>query len=272
MPSDNELMKMMTPEANEVTDWARKISLELKHSTITSSHLFLGILRHDGNFAVEILSAMGFDTNDLYRAVRNELIISKKDEAKHFDPNTTKEGIIFNPTIVDVFKQAIAEAQTYNSPNSATIDPLYLLFGILHNKESEISHMLHDSEITYEEVKKFFENWMKDNDMDFGITRNENVWEERDRRGPMGGGSHKSKNKKRQALEAFGENLVLKAKEGKIDPIIGRDREIERAWQALARKKKNNVIFTGDSGCVVSDTKIKIRKISDKGNHTTQIK
>jgi ATP-dependent Clp protease ATP-binding subunit ClpC len=72
---------------------------------------------------------------------------------------------------------------------------------------------------------------------------------------------------KTPVLDSFSRDLTKLAEEGKIDPIIGRDKEIERVSQILSRKKKSNAILIGEPGCVDGDTKIKVRKISDLGSH-----
>ena len=69
------------------------------------------------------------------------------------------------------------------------------------------------------------------------------------------------------ALSQFSHNLTAKAAEGKIDPAFGREKEIERVCQILSRRKKSSCILLGDAGCVVADTEISVRKISDYGNH-----
>jgi ATP-dependent Clp protease ATP-binding subunit ClpC len=72
-----------------------------------------------------------------------------------------------------------------------------------------------------------------------------------------------SKSNETPILDNFSIDVTKRASEGKIDPVIGRDESIQRVAQILARKKKNNPIIIGDPGCVLGDTKIKVKKISD---------
>lgn len=85
------------------------------------------------------------------------------------------------------------------------------------------------------------------------------------------GGSDKpkreTKDSKTPVLDSFGRDLSKMVEEGKIDPIIGRDKEIERVSQILSRRKKNNPILIGEPGCVDGDTLITVRKTSDDIGH-----
>jgi ATP-dependent Clp protease ATP-binding subunit ClpC len=75
------------------------------------------------------------------------------------------------------------------------------------------------------------------------------------------------KNSKTPVLDSFSKDLTKLAEEGKIEPIIGREKEILRVSQILSRKKKSNPILIGEPGCVDGDTLITVRKISDEGSH-----
>lgn len=81
-----------------------------------------------------------------------------------------------------------------------------------------------------------------------------------------------SKDSKTPVLDSFGRDLTKMAEEGKIDAIIGRDKEIERVSQILSRRKKNNPILIGEPGCVDAETLITVKKISDSGKHNIIIK
>jgi ATP-dependent Clp protease ATP-binding subunit ClpC len=80
------------------------------------------------------------------------------------------------------------------------------------------------------------------------------------------------KSSKTPVLDTFSRDLTKIAQEGRIDPIIGRDKEIERVSQILSRRKKNNPILIGEPGCVDSETLITIRKVSETTGHQVVIK
>ena len=89
--------------------------------------------------------------------------------------------------------------------------------------------------------------------------------------------SEKSKNKntegksKTPVLDNFSRDLIKLAEEGKLDPIVGRENEINRIAQILSRRKKNNPIILGEPGCVLGDTWIEVEKISDVNSHNIEI-
>lgn len=88
---------------------------------------------------------------------------------------------------------------------------------------------------------------------------------------PMDNDSSKPKQKATSgstpALDNFSRDLLKLAEEGKLDPVVGREKEILRIAQILSRRKKNNPIILGEPGCVLSDTIIEVEKISNENNH-----
>lgn len=88
--------------------------------------------------------------------------------------------------------------------------------------------------------------------------------------------SQKSKNKnvedktKTPVLDNFSRDLIKLAEEGKLDPVVGRENEINRIAQILSRRKKNNPIILGEPGCVLGDTWIEIEKVSDADSHNIE--
>jgi len=86
-----------------------------------------------------------------------------------------------------------------------------------------------------------------------------------------GGKKNKSEDQSNTpVLDNFSRNLIKLAEEGKLDPVIGRDREISRIAQILSRRKKNNPIIIGEPGCVLADTVIEIEKVSDINTHNIE--
>jgi len=81
----------------------------------------------------------------------------------------------------------------------------------------------------------------------------------------------KPENGQTPVLDNFSRDLIKLAEEGKLDPVIGREREINRIAQILSRRKKNNPIIIGEPGCVLEDTIIEIEKVSDIDSHNFEI-
>ena len=84
-------------------------------------------------------------------------------------------------------------------------------------------------------------------------------------------GSDKSKDGSTPVLDNFSKDLIKMAEQGKLDPVIGRDNEINRIAQILSRRKKNNPIIIGEPGCVLGDTFIEVEKVSDVNSHNIEI-
>jgi ATP-dependent Clp protease ATP-binding subunit ClpC len=89
-------------------------------------------------------------------------------------------------------------------------------------------------------------------------------------------GSEKSKKQsegssKTPVLDNFSRDLIKLAEEGKLDPVVGRENEINRIAQILSRRKKNNPIILGEPGCVLGDTWIEVEKISDSDTHNIEV-
>jgi ATP-dependent Clp protease ATP-binding subunit ClpC len=85
------------------------------------------------------------------------------------------------------------------------------------------------------------------------------------------GGKGKKVDSSTPVLDNFSRDLIKLAEEGKLDPVIGRDREINRIAQILSRRKKNNPIIIGEPGCVLENTIIEIEKVSDIDSHNFEI-
>ena len=84
-------------------------------------------------------------------------------------------------------------------------------------------------------------------------------------------GSEKTKDGATPVLDNFSKDLIKMAEQGKLDPVIGRENEINRIAQILSRRKKNNPIIIGEPGCVLGETYIEIEKISDVNTHNIEI-
>jgi ATP-dependent Clp protease ATP-binding subunit ClpA len=83
-------------------------------------------------------------------------------------------------------------------------------------------------------------------------------------------GSEKSKDGATPVLDNFSKDLIKMAEQGKLDPVIGRENEINRIAQILSRRKKNNPIIIGEPGCVLGETYIEIEKISEANTHNIE--
>jgi len=214
----------------EISACARQIAETHKQSCISSTHFFMAILTHKTNFACEILETVGIDIEDLLEDIKVTL---EPDDAPATDE------FIFTPSV----KQAFVEAEKeMNESKWDYIDSIHLLLGLLKSSDSEIKDILDSQELSYEEVKNSFTEYEKVDRTADGYTFNS-------QQGANSTQQRPKTNTKTPALNEFGRNLTQLARENKLDPVIGRDNEIKRIWRILARRKKNNVLLAGTSGC-----------------------
>jgi ATP-dependent Clp protease ATP-binding subunit ClpC len=135
----------------------------------------------------------------------------------------------------------------------------HLMLSILRDKEIDCVKVLNNQNIDY----KIFKDKLVQIKKQINMSMTDDFEE-------IGGSKIKKNNGKSTTpiLDNFGRDITEIAAKGGIDPIIGRDEEVERVAQILSRRKKNNPILIGEPGCVLADTKIVVKKISDLSTHT----
>ena len=239
-----------SPKVKEVIGYSREEALRLNHDFIGIEHLMLGLIRDGEGMAIKALRTLNVDPIKL----RNRLETSIKDK--------TAKGV-FNPTSVPLTKQAerilkitVLEAKLMKSD---VISTEHLLLSILKNKDNIVSNILLEYYVDYTAFKAEVET-MLSNISDYEIslpkmeTPNEPSDEEFDEersRGynqPPTGKKPGSTKSKTPVLDNFGRDVTHLAEEGNLDPIVGRENEIERVSQILSRRKKNNPILIGEPG------------------------
>ncbi|MFW6219177.1 MAG: Clp protease N-terminal domain-containing protein, partial [Bacteroidota bacterium] len=222
----------------DVLSYSREESLRLGNSYIGPEHLFLGILRDGEGIAIDVLISLGADLFEL-----------KKGIEKHIKPDKTvkitdSDNLPLLKNSERILKLVYLEAK---SLSDKTIDTGHLLLAILKDENGIPSRVLRDHNIDYYAVRQEMEasdpeasaDYSNDDDDEgrppFGNMRNNPSQ-------PSKSGSDTP------VLDNFGVDLTKAAEEGRLDPIIGREREIERLAQILSRRKKNNPILIGEPG------------------------
>jgi ATP-dependent Clp protease ATP-binding subunit ClpC len=224
----------------DVLSYSKEEAIRLGNPHIGTEHLFLGILRDGEGIAVDILLNMGADLYSLRRAVEERI------KPKAYVKLTDTDNIPLLKSTEKVLKIVYLEAKALKN---RTIDTGHLLLAILKDSNSVITHILGDKQIDYDLVKdQILENRPK-------AQSNYSGDEDEDQRPPYsggGGGKGQEQNPKSNSdtpvLDNFGIDLTKAAEENKLDPIVGREREIERLAQILSRRKKNNPILIGEPG------------------------
>ncbi|MCB1061280.1 MAG: ATP-dependent Clp protease ATP-binding subunit, partial [Calditrichaeota bacterium] len=201
----------------QVIQYSREEALRLGHDFIGTEHLLLGIIRLGDGLAVQILHNLGCDLDELRESVE-EMVDTTR--------GTMKIGNIpFTKRAEKVLKLSYIEGKSYSSD---IIGTEHLLLALLKEEDSMAAQVLHGFNVTYENVKGELDNLLRGSGQTAPTAPQEKT--------------------KTPNLDHFSRDLTKLARDNKLDPIIGRDIEIERVAQILSRRKKNNPVLIGDPG------------------------
>ena len=234
----------------DVITYSKEEAIRLGHDFIGTEHLLLGILRDGGGKAIKILNSLDIDLDFLRKKIE---ILSPPNPIMNFEENLRK-NLHLTRQAERALKTTFLEAKLFqgNSINTA-----HLLLCILRNENDPTTKLLEKLNLNYEVVKdQFKENISETNDSYEDVTSSQTFDETPDddensiEQNPFNvkSSQNKSKKSKTPVLDNFGRDLTLYASEGKLDPIIGRNKEIERVSQILSRRKKNNPLLIGEPG------------------------
>lgn len=229
----------------DVLSYSREEAVRLGHSFIGTEHLFLGILRDGEGVAIDVLVSLGIELVDFKKNIEKQLI-AQNPEKEVKDP----ENIPLLRNAERVLKLIYLEAKALNN---ATIDTGHLLLAILKDEGNLVAQMLENLKIDYEVIRSELKKITQDVKSEFPSDEDDD-----EPRGGFGGGDKENSGSSQQqsaksgsetpVLDNFGIDLTKAAEENKLDPIVGREREIERLAQILSRRKKNNPILIGEPG------------------------
>ena len=234
----------------DVITYSKEEAIRLGHDFIGTEHLLLGILRDGGGRAIKILNSLDIDLDFLRKKIE---ILSPPNPIINYEENLRK-NLHLTRQAERALKTTFLEAKLFqgNSINTA-----HLLLCILRNENDPTTKLLEKLNLSYDIVKDQFKEQISEikddldeisssQTFDDDSEPEENPIEEN----PFNvkSSSNKSKKSKTPVLDNFGRDLTHLANEGKLDPIIGRHKEIERVSQILSRRKKNNPLLIGEPG------------------------
>lgn len=236
---------------SDVLTYSKEEANRLGCSLIAPEHLLLGILRDGGGKAMEVLMKLDADVNRIKRNLE-ESIESEGD----FLPEAE---VPLSLTATRILKICMLEARLLKSELA---DTEHLLLAILKDGNSVASTVLVDNGITYQDVYDVLTMKSANPNAGMGFTEDDDEEEEvgpsrsgqESGRGSMGSSSASAQTTTRRpandtpVLDNFGTDITRAAAEGKLDPVVGREREIERLAQILSRRKKNNPVLIGEPG------------------------
>jgi ATP-dependent Clp protease ATP-binding subunit ClpC len=238
-----------SPRVKDVIAYSKEEALRLGHDFIGTEHLMLGLLRDGSGKAVTILNALDIDLNHLRRKVE---ILNPANPSSGVSPND-KKNLHLTRQAERALKTTFLEAKLFQS---SSINTAHLLLCILRNENDPTTKLLNKMKVDYDSVKDQFklmiandEDYIDSPAAEFSNENDDTSSDDTGKENLFAGTSSKSNKKsKTPVLDNFGRDLTVMAEEGKLDPVVGRESEIQRVSQILSRRKKNNPLLIGEPG------------------------
>ena len=232
--------------AKSVLAYSREEAGRLQNTDILPEHLLLGIIRDGESRAIDAILSLGINPLVLRRAIENELTVDNDEPSG--------QEITISKSTDRVLKMSMLESRMMKSSET---DTEHILLAILRDKSTAASRILNDNNVTYDDVLSY----LKDStdtpshkskpQMGAGFEEDE---EDEDVPHMSSSGSQRQSTttsapgSETPVLDNFGSDMTRAAEEGRLDPVVGREIEIERLAQILSRRKKNNPILIGEPG------------------------
>ncbi|MBL7701315.1 MAG: ATP-dependent Clp protease ATP-binding subunit [Ferruginibacter sp.] len=230
-------------QVKEIISYSREEALRLGNDFIGTEHLVLGLIRDGENTAVKILKSLNIDLAEL----RKEIEIAVKDKTGKNIANIN--SLPLTKQAEKVIRITVLEAK---AQKSALVESEHLMLSILKNKENIATQILNQFDVDYDVFKNEL-GFVTSNppSAEFSDEGEDDFDEERKYGGqqkPQRPGGANQPKTKTPVLDNFGRDITRLAENGSLDPIVGRETEIERVSQILSRRKKNNPILIGEPG------------------------
>jgi len=228
----------LSNELNEILSYSKEEAMRLGSYTIDNDHILLGILRHQDNSAFEILIRSGVDYKELKKRIEERITAGEIVPFEQSDKLNLSKGADNSLKLMYLEAKSLNEAQP---------GPIHLLLAILRSNDAYAIPILKEFNVTYDSIRSLLkgkENVIPETGMETAGEINSSVSSENV--------SKISKGPKLTSdtpvIDSFGFDMTAAALEGKLDPVVGREKEIERLAQILGRRKKNNPVIIGEPG------------------------
>lgn len=229
----------ISDELNSIVNYSREEAIRTGSYGIAPDHLFLGILRHRENTAADTLRGLGTDIEEMKQFIDSRIFTNEHIPYSDIDKATFSRGAqnVLSITILEATKVSSAKASSQ-----------HLLLALCRTADSYGGTYLRDNGIKYADIYKYLDNndmldrgtgayELPDDGQDEPQIRIRAVREDR-----------QPQESQRSPLEEFGYDITRAAAEGKLDPVVGREKEIMRVIQVLGRRRKNNPMLVGEPG------------------------
>jgi ATP-dependent Clp protease ATP-binding subunit ClpC len=230
-------LKKLSAEVNEIIRYSKEDAIRLGNNTITPDHFFLGIIRHKNNDAYRLLIEFNIDVTEYKYLIENKLRSSNINN-QTIAANT--ENLFLIKSADRVLRKIFLEAR---SMKEAEPKAIHMLLSILDEGTSFAAEQLNRDAINYDSVKEHLNG-----EKTFNMTGNYEEDDESEEEQNIANKTYTPPIRGKSVIDNFSTDLTKIASENKIDPIVGREREIERLAQILSRRKKNNPVLIGDPG------------------------
>ena len=239
-----------TPRVSDIIMYSKEEANRLENTFIGPEHLLLGLIREGEGKAIEILFNLHIDLKRLKNEMEDRL---KEPQAE----KNSDASISFNDEASKILKLCILEAK---QQKSETVDSEHVLLAIMRQKNNKASALLAEHDVTYEKVLEMLTFQPESPKAGLGFDddeEEESPFMGRPQESSIGSSGPKQQTRSAQQqktanstpiLDNFGIDMTRAAEEGKLDPVVGREKEIERVAQILSRRKKNNPILIGEPG------------------------
>lgn len=237
-------------QVKDILQYSREEALRLNNDYIGVEHVFLGMLREGFTIAIQVLKNLDVDLEFLKLNIEKVL---RRDDQSPILPNVNRT-LPLNKQLDRVLNLTFLEAKAMKND---LVQSEHLLLAMMREDNNLVAKLLKEYEITYDLIKEEIQSLLQDEHSEdspknitppFGRSEQDDDDEDDD------SDEFKSTMRRRELksatpmLDAFGRDLTKAAEEGKLDPIIGREKELERIAQILSRRKKNNPVLIGDPG------------------------
>jgi len=227
-------------QVKEIISFSREEALRLGNDFIGTEHLLLGLIREGENLAVKILKNLNVDLYEL----RKEVELAVKDKTGKNIANIN--SLPLTKQAEKVIRVTVLEAKALKSP---TVETEHLMLSILKNKENIATQILNQFDIDYDLFRNEL-GMVKSNDVrnEYADDADDDFDDEKKSYQQKSKSQASNTKSKTPVLDNFGRDITRLAEMGTLDPIVGREEEIERVSQILSRRKKNNPILIGEPG------------------------
>ena len=230
-----------SPRVKDVITYSKEEALRLGHDFIGTEHLVLGLIRNGEGKAIDILNFLGIDLNELRRKIESLNPINFDSETKE----SSKKNLHLTRQAERALKTTFLEAKLFQS---SVINTAHLLLCILRNENDPTTKIFNNIDINYNVVKDEYKSIIGKDDFSDESTQESEPSEFEEIKVTKSTKSKSSKKSKTPVLDNFGKDLTAMAENDELDPIIGRNIEIQRVSQILSRRKKNNPLLIWEPG------------------------